>query len=224
MNLVAPRTGQRAIVDAGVNIVCGTQYIQQEADGSWIDSRFPGMAPILPFEGDPNTQPCSGDEVAFGIPTQLTGATEPSWIMVLCDGERSALADQATMNDHVWNDDWTDIADDRGVSAIEVSSEFISAHILHELLHFVQPNRKLPYISPQDLHKLIHGTVRESLSNGQTEVYSLPEILGLPDDVKSSNTEGYVFLATGMRHTLVMRSKKLTHPLSQACMLSLTNC
>lgn len=142
MKLV-PRFGTRATqntLDEGANIVCGTRYIHKNPDNTFIDSRFPNMRPILPDAADPNGDVCSSDEIAFGFPTSLS---QPSWIIVLCDGETAALAGEVTMIDAVFDTDWTDVVDDQpGVMAVEASATFISGHILHEILHFVNPARK----------------------------------------------------------------------------------
>jgi hypothetical protein len=142
MNLV-PRFATRAPqneLDEGANIVCGTRYIHKNPDNTFIDSRFPDMRPILPDAADPDVDACSEDEIAFGFPTSLS---KPSWIIVLCDGETSALADQVTMSGAVFDTDWTDVVEDRDdVVAVEASAEFISGHILHEILHFVNPARE----------------------------------------------------------------------------------
>lgn len=137
----------RSIIDNGVNIVCGTRYLQQDpSDFTFIDNRFPDMDRVLPGVDESTDDPCSESMQAFGFPTGLTGSNEPSYIIVLCDGENGGLADELTINEAAWNGDWSHVADDRiSTTAIEVAAEFISATILHELLHFVQPQRKSIY-------------------------------------------------------------------------------
>ena len=141
MNLV-PKFGTRAAqnaLDAGANIVCGTRYLVKNPDNSFIDSRFPDMGPILPTSDNPDEDFCGDGAIAIGFPTSLQEPNQPSWIIVLCDGETSALADGITMNDDVFNEDWEDLIVSDDSVELETSAQFISATILHEILHFVDP-------------------------------------------------------------------------------------
>jgi hypothetical protein len=126
------QVGRETITDNTVNIVCGTQYLQQASDGSWFDIRFPDMPTILPFHGDPHRRPCTSDDVAFGFPTGLTDGS-PQWVVVLCG---PTTEEQETFNDRVFNDDWEDV---KRTDTIEVTNQFISTTVLHELLHFTNP-------------------------------------------------------------------------------------
>lgn len=149
MNLVSnfgTRPAQNAL-DRGANIVCGTRYIQKNPqDNTFIDNRFPDMAPIAPNPLAPTEDVCANGEVATGFPTSLTEPNQPSWIIVLCDGETSALADGVTINNDVFSLDWEDELPGEGTTELESTTQYISATILHEILHFVNPQRE--YISP----------------------------------------------------------------------------
>jgi hypothetical protein len=180
--------------DDTVNIVCGTQYLEQGSDGRWFDNRFPNMPSIAPFHGDASRKPCTSkdniEDVAFGFPTGLTDGS-PKWVVVLCD---SITSEQETFIDRVFSGDWQGV---QGVAAIELPSEFISTTILHEFLHFANPTDRQSTISCSLSRSLTHLAVPATLSNNEGEVYSFEEITSLPDNVKAENTESYVMLATG---------------------------
>lgn len=188
------RVGQKAVTDNTVNIVCGTQYLQQASDGSWFDNRFPNMPSIDPFHGDASRKPCttegSTEDVAFGFPTGLTDGS-PQWVVVLCD---SITSEQETFNDRIFNDDWEDV---KAAVAIELPNQFISATVLHEFLHFANPTDRQSTISCSLSCSLTHLTVPATLSNGQEEVYTFKQITSLPDSVKAENTESHTLLASG---------------------------
>jgi hypothetical protein len=194
MSQLPTPVGQKAVTDDTVNIVCGTQYLEQASDGSWFDNRFPNMPSIDPFHGDASRKPCSSkdniQDVAFGFPTGLTDGS-PKWVVVLCG---FITSEQETFNDRIFNDDWEDVT---AAVAIELPGGFISTTILHEFLHFTNPTDRQSTISCSLSRSLTHLTVPATLSNGEGEVYTFKQIASLPDSVKAENTESHTLLASG---------------------------
>jgi hypothetical protein len=194
MTQLPMQVGPKANLDNTVDVVCGTQYLQQASDGSWFDNRFDDMPSFDPFHGDPSRQPCTSagnsEDIAFGFPTAL-GEDSPQWVVVLC----SAATDrQETFNDRIFGDDWEDVGP---VVSIELTNQFISTIVLHEFLHFANPSDRRSTISCSLSRSLTHLTVPDKLSNGDEEVYTFDEITSLPDNVRAENTESYALLASG---------------------------
>lgn len=198
---VAPFTGpQDRNLDRTVLFRCGDRAaVRNPRDpDQWYDVDFANEFPFVQYDAFGGAACGSRDDIAMTVNTRLRydegTRLYPHHVVYLCD---AAFAVPSTIGTAWRTELW------KG-APIDDTGSFLSATILHELLH-VQDGKSfgLPCKSWRFLGRTVANCLNSVLTgnlpsrNGKTEVYSWREISQLSDDDKLANAESYTLLATG---------------------------